>query len=237
MVTGATGGMGRAIVEGLSRDHHVFALGRSETTLAELAGNPEVTTVRCDLVEDVLASPGPGGGQPESPLAEVLGLHRVDVLVHAAAIARHRRVEEASASDWRQHLDVNVVAPAELTRRLLPAVRQASGTVIFINSGAGNGVFPGNVVYVASKHALRALADALRKEEAAAGVRVATVAPGPTDTPMLRGLIDQSGGDYEPEAYIDPVEVAAAIRVVVDAGPTTQITEVAVRPRIELADR
>ena len=55
------------------------------------------------------------------------------------------------------------------------------------------------------------------------------MAPGPTDTPMLEGL-----QDYNPNEVIAPVEVARAIRTVVEAGPTTQLTEIQVRPRIEL---
>ena len=66
---------------------------------------------------------------------------------------------------------------------------------------------------------------------------MSTVAPGPTDTPMLQGLQGQAGQEYRPEHYIEPVEVARAVRMVVDAGPSTQITEVAVRPRVELSDR
>ncbi len=54
---------------------------------------------------------------------------------------------------------------------------------------------------------------------------------------MLRGLVEDKGGEYRPEWYIEPVEVARAIRFVVDAGETTQITNVDVRPRVELADR
>ena len=55
------------------------------------------------------------------------------------------------------------------------------------------------------------------------------MAPGPTDTPMLKGL-----QDYDPSQVIAPAEVARAIRTVVEAGPTTQLTEIQVRPRIEL---
>ena len=135
------------------------------------------------------------------------------------------------------HLNLNVVVPAELTRLLLTPLRAAEGQIIFINSGAGTGAHPGNTVYAVSKHALRGLADALRKEEAGNGVRVSTVSPGPTDTNMLRGLMDSQGIAYQPELYIDPVEVASAIRFVVDAGKTTQITNVDVRPSIELGDR
>src|SRR5699024_7804362 len=96
---------------------------------------------------------------------------------------------------------------------------------------AGRGGFGGNVVYAATKHALYALADGLRKSEQ--DIRVSTVAPGPTDTAMLQGLNDNYNADH----VIAPAEVARAIRAVVDAGLTTQLTEVQVRPRIELADR
>lgn len=232
IVTGATGGMGREIVADLTRTHHVYALGRSDTALAELGALKSVTPVSTDLVVDLLDSAG-----TSCAVERLVDLSRIDVLVHAAAVASRFSVETAGVSDWRQMMDLNVHVPAELTRRLLPALRAGDGTVIFINSGAGQGAYPDNVVYAATKHALRAVADGLRKGEAGAGVRVTTVAPGPTDTPMLQGLQGQAGQEYRPEHYIEPVEVARAVRMVVDAGPSTQITEVAVRPRVELSDR
>lgn len=233
VVTGATGGMGEMIVADLARDHDVIALGRNAEQLAALDKVAHVRAVEYDVVAELLDA------SPEAPsVPEALGVTgRVDVLVHAAAIARNHSVESATVDIWRSHFDLNVTAPAELTRQLLPALREAQGRVIFINSGAGNGAYPDNVVYAASKHALRALADGLRKSEAPHGVRVATVAPGPTDTPMLRGLRSSAGSDYTPEHYIEPAEVADAIRLIVAAGASAQITELAVRPRIELADR
>lgn len=232
IVTGATGGMGREIVADLARDHHVYALGRNDESLAELGALEGVTPVNADLVEDLL-----NRESDSSAVTRLTELTRVDVLIHAAAIARRRSVETARTADWRDQHDLNVVVPAELTRRLLPALRRAAGTVVFLNSGAGRGGYPENIVYAATKHALHALADGLRKGEAPNGVRVATVAPGPTDTGMLRDLHAEAGQEYIPEHYIAPVEVARAIRLVVDTGESTQIAEVAVRPRIELGDR
>lgn len=222
VVTGATGGMGVEIVANLAADHHVYALGRDQAKLDELAAahGDAVTTVAVDLAGELDA------------LDSVLpALERVDVLVHAAAIANALSVDSARVEDWRAHMELNVYVPAELTRVLLPGLRKAEGTAIFINSGAGRGGFGGNVVYAATKHALYALADGLRKSEQ--DIRVSTVAPGPTDTAMLQGLNDNYNADH----VIAPAEVARAIRAVVDAGPTTQLTEVQVRPRIELADR
>ncbi|NLA56210.1 MAG: SDR family oxidoreductase [Corynebacterium humireducens] len=232
VVTGATGGMGREIVAELARTHHVYALGRDATALAELGALANVTPVDSDLVVDLLDST-----EAPSSVQRLTDLTRVDVVVHAAAVARKFSVESAGVEDWRHAMDLNVHVPAELTRRLLPAVRAAQGTVVFINSGAGRGSYGDNIVYAATKHALYALADGLRKAESNAGVRVTTVAPGPTDTPMLQGLYAQDGREYRPEHFIEPAEIARAIRMVVDAGPSTQVTDVVVRPRIEVGDR
>ena len=218
VVTGATGGMGVEIIKDLARDHRVYALGRRAGELPE-ADN--IVPVEIDLLSLL-----DGAALP----AELAALERVDVLVHAAARADKRSVESARPEDWRAQMDLNVHVPAELTRLLLPALRAAEGLAVFINSGAGIHSYGDNVIYAATKHALYALADGLRLGEL--GIRVSTVAPGPTDTPMLQGL-----QDYNPEHVIAPVEVAKAIRATVDAGPTTQLTEIRVRPRIELNQR
>lgn len=227
VVTGATGGMGREIAADLSKDHQVYALGRNQAGLEALSECPNITPVQADLVAELLAD----DAQPGAQLADVLGLDTVDVVVHAAAIAEKKSVDDATPADWRKHFDINVFVAAELTRQLLPALRKTEGDVIYINSGAGHGGHPNNVVYAATKHALYAVADCLRKDER--DIRVTTVAPGPTDTAMLEGLM----GDYNAEHMIAPAEVARAVRSCVEAGPTTQFTELRVRPRIELADR
>lgn len=218
VVTGATGGMGAEIIKDLARDHRVYALGRRAGELPEAEN---IVPVEIDLLSLL-----DGAALP----TELTELERVDVLVHAAARADKRSVESASPEDWRGQMDLNVHVPAELTRLLLPALRAAEGLAVFINSGAGIHSYGDNVIYAATKHALYALADGLRLGEL--GIRVSTVAPGPTDTPMLQGL-----QDYNPEHVIAPVEVAKAIRATVDAGPTTQLTEIRVRPRVELNQR
>ncbi|WP_296133535.1 SDR family oxidoreductase [uncultured Corynebacterium sp.] len=218
VVTGATGGMGAEIIKDLARDHRVYALGRSAGELPEAEN---IVPVAIDLLALLDDAPLP---------TELASLERVDVLVHAAARAEKKSVDSARPSDWRAQMELNVHVPAELTRRLLPALRAAEGLAVFINSGAGIHSYGDNVIYAATKHALYALADGLRLGEL--GIRVSTVAPGPTDTPMLQGL-----QDYNPEHVIAPVEVAKAIRATVDAGPTTQLTEIRVRPRIELNQR
>lgn len=219
VVTGATGGMGQAIVRDLSADHHVVAVGRNADLLASLAVLPNVSIMALELTDF------------DAVERAVSALPRIDVLVHTAAVSRRKAVGDAGPRDWEEQFAINVVAPAVLTRAALPLLRRVRGQVIFINSGAGTKPVAHHAVYSASKHALYAVADCLRLEEASHYVRVSTVAPGPTDTPMFQGTGVQ-GGDV-PERLIEPASVAAAVRLVVNATSDTQITQVTVRPRTE----
>lgn len=222
VVTGATGGMGRAIVEDLALDHRVVALGRAPSIIQELNQLPNVEAHSVDLTVF------------EHIATALAGLDQADVVVHVAAVSDRFSVAAASVEDWRRQFDLNVVVPAEVTRILLPLLRASRGQVVFINSGAGSKAVAGSAVYSASKFALRALADSLRQEESEHGVRVATVAPGPTDTPMIRRDHENLGKPYEAQRYIQPRTIARAVRFVVDTGDDAQISEVAVRPRQEL---
>ena len=221
LVTGATGGMGGEIARELAATHRVIAVGRSAERLAELAARTGSEQWRLDLTD--------GAAVQE----RVATLSRLDVLVHAAAVGGTLSVAEARAADWNAQFAVNVTAAAELTRVALPLLRASAGSVVFIGSGAGTRPAPGSAVYTATKHALRGLADVLRIDEEPHRVRVATLAPGQTDTAMLRGSIPPER--YDAARYIRPASVAAAVRFVVDAPPDVHLTDVAVRPRQEIA--
>jgi len=220
VVTGATGGMGAEIVTDLALTHDVIAVSRNAAALAAL----QTRTGCCGWLGDLT---------DHAFLAErVAELGRLDVLVHAAAVSTHVAIDDATVHEWRRELESNVIAPAELTRLAMPLLRASRGTVIFIGSGASTKPVHGSIIYPATKHALKALADGLRLDESSNGVRVSTVSPGQTDTPMLRSIW---GGDYTTERFIRPASVARAVRFVVDASPDVHLTDVAVRPRTELA--
>lgn len=119
--------------------------------------------------------------------------------------------------------------PAEVTRLSLYKLREYLGQIIFINSGAGQRGIAGHTVYVASKFALRGLADSLRLEEAAAGIRVATIYPGPTESNNKTEYSHTQVKWRESEAK----DHAKAVRAIVNVGSNTQISEISVRPRID----
>ncbi|MEU0567145.1 SDR family oxidoreductase [Nonomuraea sp. NPDC005983] len=215
LVTGASGGVGEAVAEALAPTHHVILGGRNERALAELAARlPDARAWPVELTEVTQA--------------DVAGVDRLDVLVHSAGMSPLGRIEEVAASTWRATMELNVVAVAELTRLLLPALRRANGHVVCVNSGAGQRVRAGWGSYAASKFALRAFADALREEEPE--LRVTTVYPGRVATEMQRGVRQHEGGAFEPDKYLAPATVARAVLAAVNAGPDAHLTELTIRP-------
>jgi len=227
IVTGGTSGIGLAVVHNLAKDHQVYALGRNKDSLVQLRLLQNVEAVEIDLLDF------------DAQRQFINRLAKINVLVHSAAISEQTTLEKATPDVWQRQFSVNVFAPAELTRLALPALREQNGQVVFINSGSGTLALPGHTVYSASKFALNALAHALRGEESANGVRVATVSPGPTDTPMNRNSRPRAGtfAELAPLEYSTPESVASAVRLVVSASEDTQITDVNVRPRHDKAKR
>lgn len=160
----------------------------------------------------------------------VAGHGRVDVLVHSAAMLEIGAVADAPVADLDRQFRLNVRAPYVLTQALLPALLEARGQIVFVNSTAGLDAPSGSSQYAATKYALRGLADALRAEVNEAGVRVISVFPDRTATPMQERLHRLEGKPYRPDVLLQPDDVAQAALAALLAGPTAQITEITVRP-------
>ena len=219
LITGAGSGIGAAMADLLhARGDDLVLLARSEQRAQELSERYDgAQTLVADLA-DV-----PSLAALELPAS-------LDSVVHAAGVVDLGPVAELSVDQWREHLDVNLLAPAELTRLSLPALRAARGTVVFVNSGAGLRASPEWSAYAASKHGLRALADALRGEELEHGVRVTTVFPGRTATPMQARVHEQEGREYDGGDWIRAETVADAVRHVLDLPRDATIPDVTVSP-------
>jgi NADP-dependent 3-hydroxy acid dehydrogenase YdfG len=219
LVTGASRGIGAAVARALAPGHDLLLGGRDRDALDALAAQlPGSRAWPVELTD------------PDAVAAAVAGIERLDVLVHSAGSGVLGTVADTPAAVWRRQFEVNVVAVAELTRLLLPALRAARGRVVLLNSGAGLNARPGWASYAASKFALRAFADALRAEEAPHGVRVTSVHPGRTDTDMQRAVVAHEGGTYDPSAYLRPESVAGAVLLAVTAPPDAALTELVLRP-------
>ncbi len=221
VVTGAGSGIGRVVADRLrDRGDRLVLLLRDEARIDELRPSfPDALMVEADLA------------RPES-LADLAWAvpERVDSLVHVAGLVELGTVAELDAGSWRRQLDVNLVSPALVTRALLPALRAGRGSVVLVSSTAALSPGPHWSAYAASKAGLRALADALRAEERPHGVRVSTLFPGRTATPMQELVHEQEGRAYDEGRWIAPGSVADAILQILDLPEDSTIPEMVLRP-------
>jgi NADP-dependent 3-hydroxy acid dehydrogenase YdfG len=223
LITGAGSGIGAAVTRRLlDRGDELWLLARDAGRAKELK---ERFAGARTLVGDL--------GEPERlswALSHQDVPERLDSLQHIAGVVELGEVSELTSKIWDFTLAANLVAPAELTRLLLPQLRLARGHILFVNSGAGLRANPQWAAYAASKHGLRALADALRAEESGHGVRVTSVYPGRTATPMQEKVHRQEGREYDPERWIPAEAVATTLLTALDMPRSTEVTDLTVKP-------
>lgn len=221
VITGAGSGIGSALAQRLAdRGDELVLIARSDARAAELTD----TFPRAQLLVADLADPGTLNGigrQVDGP---------VDTVLHVAGVVDLAPVERLRLAAWEEQVTVNLTAPAVLTRELLPHVRAARGTVVFINSSAGLAASAEWSAYAASKFGLRAFADSLRAEEVEHGVRVSTVYPSRTATPMQEKVHEQEGRTYDSSRWISAETVVDTIVHVIDLPGDATIPDVTVRP-------
>lgn len=216
LVTGGSRGIGLAVAAALADTHHLLIGGRDPEQLRTVcAGFPDAEPWPVDLTD------------PDSTAAAAATVGSLDVLVHSAGVEAPGTVAELTREQWRSALELNVVAVADLTRLLLPALRRTSGQVVMINSGSGFFSTPGGGLYAASKFALRALTDALREEERGR-IRVVSIHPGRVDTDMQRRIQGEEG--YEAGDHMTPASVAQAVAMAVRTPPDAVVESLSIRP-------
>lgn len=221
LITGATRGIGRAVVDELADDDLLLAARDGEALDTLCKSLPSARPMRVDLAQpDAIADALSAAGMPQ----------RLDGVVHSAGINHLGRIAELDPAAWTELFAVNVTAVAELTRLVLPALRNARGTAVFVNSGSGRRVAgPGSGAYSASKFALTALAEAVRLEEP--DVRVTTVFPGRVATDMQRQLRAYERGEYRAEDYLRPETVAKVIADALRLPADATMADTMVMPR------
>jgi NADP-dependent 3-hydroxy acid dehydrogenase YdfG len=225
LVTGASSGIGRAVARSLARRGASVAVsGRDVVRLGEVASSLAGRSV---AIAADLGAPTGIAALAERTIAE---LGRLDVLVHAAGALRLGPLAEVRAEDADELYRVNLRAPLLLTRALLPALREARGWVVFVNSSAALVPSAGNGLYAATKCALASLAKTLRDEVNGDGVRVLSVFPGRTATPMQERVAAFEGDRYGPEHLLQPADVAEAIAEAILLPETAEVTDLVIRP-------
>ncbi|MFC9647795.1 SDR family oxidoreductase [Streptomyces sp. NPDC056937] len=223
LITGAGSGIGAAVARRLhERGDDLILFARDAGRAKDLGSAfPGARTLVGDLANPDRLS---------WALAQQTLPDRLDSLLHIAGVVDLGPVGDLTPKTWHHQLNVNLLAPAELTRLLLPQLRVSHGQVIFVNSGAGLSAHAEWGAYAASKHGLKALADALREEERDSGLRVTSVYPGRTASPMQAKVHQQEGKEYDAARWIDPGSVATTILTALDLPRDARIDDVTVRP-------
>lgn len=219
LVTGAGSGIGAAVAGVLhGRGDELWLVARNESRASELADRfPGCRPLVADLAGELDLSDWP---EP-APF---------DGVVHCAGVVELGPVSTLTHASLTRQFAVNAASPALVTAWALPGLREARGTVVFVNSGAGLTAHAEWSAYAASKFAVRAIADALRAEVSAQDIRVSTVYPGRTATPMQRNVKAYEGAPYDERALIDPLTVARAVVGLIDLSPDATMPEVTIRP-------
>jgi NAD(P)-dependent dehydrogenase (short-subunit alcohol dehydrogenase family) len=227
LVTGATSGIGKAISLALAGGGaRVLAAGgdaeRTRAVGVELSElGPGHHTVRGDLMNTAFL-----GELARETLAWSQG--RLSLLVCSAGHHQPASVEQTEPATFDAAVGINLRAPFLLTGALLPALRTARGMITFINSSIVKHPRAGIAAYAASKAGLRALADCLRTEVSQDGIRVLSVFPGRTATPMQRERYGLEGLEYHPERLLQPEDVAAAVLGAFES--RGEVTDLELRP-------
>ena len=229
VVTGGSEGIGRAIAGQLAEAGvNLWLIARRtgplETAAAEVSQTGAVArALPADLSVEA---------ELHAAAEQVLAAGPVDLLVHAAGLIRIGHLADAAIADFDRQWAINVRAPYLLTQQLLPSIRERRGQIVFVNSNAGLHASSGVSQYAATKYALRGMADALRAEVNPGGVRVLSVFPGRTATPMQADLHRQEGKPYHPERLMQPADVASAVVSALRLPATAELTEVRMRPAV-----
>ncbi|MGH7278644.1 MAG: SDR family oxidoreductase [Candidatus Rokuibacteriota bacterium] len=228
VVTGATSGIGRAIALALAAGGaSIWAVGRREEALATIAAaggrqGGRVFTHRADLCRD---------HDVQKLAARISAECRtIDVLIHSAGIFSRGRVGEAPTADLDAQYRTNVRAAYALTAAMLGLLPEGRGHIVFINSSVGLRAAGALGGYAMTKHALKALADALRDELNPRGIRVTSLFVGRTATPMQAAIHAIEGRTYRPERLLQPEDIAAVVVHALTSPSTAEITDISIRP-------
>jgi NADP-dependent 3-hydroxy acid dehydrogenase YdfG len=215
LISGASGCIGSTLARLLHADGRALVLfGRNREALDKLAVELPGAEV---LTGDIGHADSLQGTQFPERLAGV---------VHAAGICEGRPFEDSDPAIVREHLEVNLVGPVELTRLALPALRQGRGTVVLVNSLVGLYPWPGWIGYTMSKYGLKAFAETLRLEEFTNGVRATSIFASRVATPLQAKVHAQEGKEYRPDEWVQPETMARTIRNVLDTPHDAELKDI-----------
>jgi len=235
LVTGASSGIGRAVAlalaeQGLAVGLCARRIERLETLAGEIVANGgRAHGIACDMRDT---------DQIARAVAEVEAhLGPIDVLVNNAGLGRDAPLLEGPVEAWREMLEVNVLGLSACTLEVVRRMRDRGddGYVFHVSSMAAHRVPPGAGMYSASKYAVRALTEGLRRElrDAGSKIRVTAISPGFVETEFAQvyaGRPEAAAETYGRFPCLQPGDIADLVVYALTRPPHVQLHDVLLRP-------
>lgn len=233
LITGASAGIGEATARNLAKaGFDLIITARRKERLDALASElgaehgSAVSTYMLDVRDR----------ESVAAFTASLGNRRIDVLVNNAGLAAGLSpLHEGDMDDWEQMIDTNIKGLLYITRGIAPLmVRQGSGHIVNIGSIAGREVYPNGNVYCATKHAVHALSEGLRRELYDKGIKVTNIAPGLVETEFsmvrFRGDADRASKVYADMEPLTDHDIAECVLFCVSRPAHVNIADMLVLP-------
>lgn len=233
LITGASSGIGEAAAKMLALEgYRVFLGARRQEKLIQ-------------IVEEIKQSGGHAAyckldvTDKESfakciqTAIDVFG--RIDVLVNNAGIMLTSLIRDGKQEEWERMIDINLKGVLNGVAAVLPIMRaQHAGMIINTTSTAAYRVQEGSAIYSATKFAVRAFSDGLRREESNYGIRVTTIAPGPTKTELTQHIsnpeLKENLTKVVEEGGCDATDIAKGIALAISMPSSASIDEMIISP-------
>jgi NAD(P)-dependent dehydrogenase (short-subunit alcohol dehydrogenase family) len=181
LVVGAMGGIGKETVHQLAKKGWiVFAADIDERVLRVFESEENITPVQLDVSDQ----------ESVDKAYEFVGARTdgLDAIINMAGVLRIGAMVEMPISDLQYSMEINLFGVFRVNKRFLPMVMKQKGRIIMLSSEVGTqNAAPFNGAYAATKHALEAYSDALRRELGFLGIYVIKIQPGPIKSEMTRG--------------------------------------------------
>jgi 3-oxoacyl-[acyl-carrier protein] reductase len=223
LITGGGRGIGRAIALALSAEGCPVAItGRNESALLQVAAEirrrgGRAVTLALDLADEHNIAP-----IVDRTVAE---LGPIDFLVNNAAVLEPAGFLETTLENWDQTMNINLRSAFLLSQRVLKQmIERRTGYIVNISSTVAHGVKAEVTAYGISKRAMIGLSEALYATGKPHGVRVSTIYPGVTDTPMLRERAGSSVGT--PDQWMQPEDIAYCVLFLLKQHPRMVVKEI-----------
>lgn len=234
IVTGASSGIGEATAIALVKEGAKVAIAARRTERLEKVAQEiqqqggEVISISTDVAEEAQVR------NMVTKTVEAWG--QVDILVNNAGVMLLGMVDGADTEDWRRMMNINVLGLMYATHTVLPIMKsQKHGHIVNISSVAGRVANAGTGVYNATKWAVNAFSEALRKEVYQNQIRVTIIEPGLVDTELPQHITDTAAKERAATFYgslknLESADIATAIIYAVTQPPHVNVNEILIRP-------